>query len=49
MENSEPVDRDGSAIGIHLADVLGAALSSLWDFPPKVLVISFRFLEKGGA
>ena len=34
--------------GITLADVSGAALSSPWDFPPKILVIFFRFLGKGG-
>ena len=33
--------------GAHVADVLGAAISSPWDFLPKVLVIFFRFLGKG--
>ena len=33
--------------GTHLADVLGAAISSPWDFPLGVLVIFFRFLRKG--
>ena len=35
------------AAGIHLAVVLGAAISSSWDLSLKVLVTSFRFLGKG--
>ena len=37
-----------SATGNHLADVRGAAISSPWDFVPKVIVIFFRFPGKGG-
>ena len=33
--------------GTHGADVPGAAISSTWDFPPKVLVIFLRFPGKG--
>ena len=33
-------------VGIHIADVLGAAISPPWDFPSKVLVTFFRFLGK---
>ena len=35
--------------GSLLADVPGAAISSPWDFRPRVLVIFFRFIGKGGA
>ena len=33
-------------ISIHRADVPGAAISSPWNFPPKVLVTFFRLLGK---
>ena len=28
---------NGSIFGLHIADILGAAISLPWDFPPKVL------------
>ena len=34
-------------LGDHPADVPDAAISSPWDFPPKVLVTFFGFLGKG--
>ena len=33
--------------GAHGAYVPGVAILPPWDFPPKVLVIFFRFLVKG--
>ena len=36
-----------SCLGIHLADVPGTAISSPWDFPPKLPVIFVRLLGKG--
>ena len=38
--------RCGNVGGSHGADVPGAAISSRWDFLPKVLVFLFRFLGK---
>ena len=35
--------------GFHIADVLRAAISSPWDFPPKVLVIFFKVPWERGA
>ena len=40
------ITNTASVLGIHLADVQGAAISSHWDFPPKVLVIFFGFWER---
>ena len=35
-----------TVLGTHGADIPGATISTLWDFPPEVLEIFFRFLEK---
>ena len=40
---------DAKKIGNPRADVLGAAILVPWDFPPKVPVLFFMFLGKGGA
>ena len=46
-ETTKNRNPDEIAVGNHVVDIPRADILSPWDFPPKVPVISFRFLGEG--